>query len=205
MRSATIFLACALAATLQTAPRAAGSLAAGADTSPLTVVSARVSLDGTSNVHPFTASTTMVRVLALELGPRAGELLDSVLKPGGLTAFEVAIPAATLTSPRDGVDKNMHKALKVLEHPDIRFRLRALQSAAGAYQATGWLTVAGVEKEVTLALQVVRTQATLAVTGTTDVLMTDFGIAPPKALMGMVKADPKVKLRIEMVLGAPLT
>jgi polyisoprenoid-binding protein YceI len=128
-----------------------------------------------------------------------------VLQPGALKAFAVVIPAATLSSPKDGLDKNMHKALNVTDHPEIHFALRTLEPGAGGYRGTGVLTIAGVEKEVTLNLQVQRTGSTLAVTGTTDLLMTDFGIKPPKAMLGMLKTNPKVQIRIELVLGPSLT
>ena len=198
-------LACVAVASIQTTSPVVAS-AAAADTTPLSVVSARVSLDGTSNLHDFTASTTTLRVTALDIGGTAeGDILEHVLQPGGLKAFDVSIPAATLLSPKDDLNKNMHKALKVQQHADIRFRLRALESADGAYRATGWLTIAGVEKEVTLNVLVQRKAATLTVTGTTDLLMTDYGIAPPKAMLGMIKTNPKVEIRIELVLGASLT
>lgn len=201
MRLVTVFLACALAATLQTAPHASGNAAAAGVTAPVAVTSARVSLDGTSNIHPFTASTTAVRVVTLVVGGTpTGDLLDYVLQPGGLTAFEVTIPAKGLTSPKEGVDKNMHKALKVEEFPDIRFKLRTIEAATGGYRALGTLTIAGVEKPVSLAVQTRRNLSALSVTATTDLLMTDYGITPPKALMGMLKTDPKVTIRIELVL-----
>ena len=201
MRSMTLFLACAIAATMHTAPRAAGTIATGTH-APLAVTSARVTLDGTSNIHPFTASTTSVRVIAMDVGGTPpGDLLDYVLQPGGLTAFEVAIATTSLSSPRDGVDKNMHKALKASEFADIRFKLGAITpGVAGAYRAVGRLTIAGVEKEVTLNVQARRNSSALTVTAATDLLMTDYGITPPKALMGMLKTDPKVQIRIELVL-----
>ncbi len=204
MRSMTVFLALALAATLQTLPRASANPAAADPHAPLAIASARVTLDGTSNIHPFTASSAMVRVIAMDVGGTPpGDLLDYVLQPGGLTAFEVAIPTTTLSSPREGVDKNMHKALKAPEFADIRFKLGAIAPATGGgYRAVGRLTIAGVEKEVTLNVQARRNNSALAVTATTDLLMTDYGITPPKALMGMLKTDPKVQIRIELVLDA---
>ena len=204
MRLLTVFLACALAATIQTAPQASGNGAAAVHT-PLAVTSARVSLDGTSNIHPYTASTSTVHVIAMDIGNApSGELLDYALQPGGLTAFEVTIPTISLTSPREGVDKNMHKALKAQEFPEMRFRLGSITAAGagGAYRATGRLTIAGVEKEVTLNLKVSRNTSALTVSATTDLLMTDYGITPPKALMGMLKTDPKIQIRIELVLDA---
>jgi polyisoprenoid-binding protein YceI len=200
MRSFRFALVCVAVAAIQTASVTTHAAA------PLTLESARVSLDGTSNLHPFTATTTTVRATAIEVGAVSeGDLFDHVLQPGGLKAFEVVIPAATLLSPKDDLNKNMHKALKVQQYADIRFRLRAIEGTESAYRATGWLTVAGVEKEVTLNLQVEKKAGALAVTGTTDLLMTDYGIAPPKALLGMLKTDPKVKIRIELVLGSSLS
>src|SRR2546426_8663118 len=40
--------------------------------------------------------------------------------------------AARLTSLREGLDKNMHKALQVKKHPDILFRLAPLRAAFGS-------------------------------------------------------------------------
>jgi hypothetical protein len=69
----------------------------------------------------------------------------------------------------------------------------------------GLLIVAGVERETTLQLHVQRKGASLAITGTTDLLMTDYGIQPPKAMLGMLKTDPKVQIRIELELGVATT
>ena len=50
-----------------------------------------------------------------------------------------------------------------------------------------------------------RTDANFTVTGEVQLLMTDFGIAPPKAMLGMLKTDPKVTVTFETVFGIPLT
>jgi len=191
----------AVALTAATSPEATSS--------PLRLVSNRVSLAGTSNIHAYTASSTEARIVRLQLatGVLGPNVWEQILKPGALEAFEIAIPVATLSSPKDGVDKNMHKALKVTEHPDITFRLLRLETAdpSGAIRGVGILNIAGVEREVTLALKTQRTDATFTVTGEVRLLMTDFGIAPPKAMMGMLKTDPKVTVTFETVFGTPLT
>jgi hypothetical protein len=199
MRPITPFLALILAAL----PAAAGSAAQNGTGNPVVFSSARVALEGTSNIHAYTASTTAVRLTAVEIqGVPPGDLLDYLLQPGAVGVLEITIPAATLTSPRDGIDKNMHKALKVQEHPDIRFRLRALEPAGAGYRGLGSLTIAGVEKEVALNLQVERRGAALAVNGSTELLMTDYGIAPPKAMLGMLRTNPRVQIRLDLMLAA---
>lgn len=198
-------LGCALAIGLYAVVPAAAMREAAS--TPLTLGATRVTLAGTSNIHAYTASTTAARLVRLQLanGVLGAAGVDEMLKPGAIEAFEIAIPAATLTSPREGLDKNMHKALKAQEHRDIRFRLRALEPAGNAYRGVGVLTIAGVEKEVTLDLTVERKGAALAVTGGTDLLMTDYGITPPKAMLGMLKTDPTVQIRIELLLGAAVS
>ena len=174
---------------------------------PLAIDTARVTIAGTSNIHEYTASTNKVRVTRAQLGAVAGpEFWENVLKPGAVEAFEIAIPAATLTSPREGLDKNMHKALKVQENPDITFRLLRFEAGqAGALKGIGMLRIAGVEREVVLNLTTKRNTSSLTVTGKVDLLMTDYGITPPKALMGMLKTDPKVTITFETTLTIPLT
>jgi hypothetical protein len=177
---------------------------------PLALDTARVTIAGTSNVHAYTASTATVRVTSLQLGSGVAgpNLWDEVVKPGGLAAFEIAIPAASLTSPKDGLDKNMHKALKVTEHADITFRLERLEPRPGTpagLRGIGLLRIAGAEKEVALDITTERRDSALLVKGHVQLLMTDFGITPPKAMLGMLKTDPAVRVSFETVFGLART
>jgi len=174
--------------------------------SPLTLASAKVSIAGTSNIHEWTAATTDVRVtrIALASGVAGAGLLAAVVNPGAVEAFEIAIRTAALSSPKDGVDKNMHKALKAEQFKDITFRLVRFDAKPGL-RAIGMLKIAGVEREVAFDLKTTATATALTITGDVPLLMTDYGITPPKALMGMLKTDPKVTVKFEVVLAAPQT
>jgi hypothetical protein len=175
--------------------------------SSLGVASGRVSIAGTSNIHPYTASTTSLRVrgamLAIDTANPA--FVAELAKPGVLQDFEIAVSAATLVSGKDGLDKNMHKALKVQQHPDITFRLNRLDAAGapGALRAAGVLTVAGVERAVAFDLTVQLSGSTLSVKGGVPLVMTDYGITPPKAMLGMLKTDPKVTVTFEASFIVP--
>ena len=177
--------------------------------SPLTLGSSRISIAGTSNIHAYTASTTAARIVRLHVasGVLGANVWEEIVKPGAIEAFEIAIPAATLSSPKEGLDKNMHKALRVTEHPDITFRLSRVEGAtpSGALRAIGVLRIAGVEREVAFELKTQRNGSTFTVSGEVPLLMTDFGITPPKAMLGMLKTDPRVTVTFETVLAIPLT
>jgi hypothetical protein len=176
---------------------------------PVKLSSGRVSIAGTSNIHEYTASTTNVRIVRLELadGVSGPNFWDEIVKPGAIESFEVAIAAASLSSPREGLDKNMYKALKVTEFPTITFRLIRFDGGGdpGTLHATGLLTVAGVQREVALDLKTTRHDSSFTVNGALTLLMTDYGITPPKAMLGMLKTDPKVTVTFETVLTIPLT
>lgn len=176
---------------------------------PLALESGRVTIAGTSNVHAYTASTTKVQVTRSRISaPSAGaSFWDNALKPGAVELFEIAIPAASLVSPKGDLDKNMHKALKVEQFPEITFRLvrfETIDAVAGS-RAIGMLKIAGVEREVALTITTKRAGAGLTVQGSLDLLMTDYGVTPPKAMLGMLKTDPKVTITFETVLTIPTT
>jgi polyisoprenoid-binding protein YceI len=195
-------IAVVLAATAMTAGPAAQARP------PLGIDTARVTIAGSSNIHEYTASSTTVRVTRVKVGAAVtpDAFWSEVVKPGALEGFEIAVPAASLSSPKAGLDKNMHKALKVEQFPDITFRLTRLEGAsAGAVKAVGVLRIAGVEREVVLDLKTTRKDSLLVVTGSLPLLMTDYGIKPPVAMLGMLKTDPKVTVSFETVLAVPLT
>jgi polyisoprenoid-binding protein YceI len=197
-------LACALLAGLTFFP---GISVAQDHAAPLAMTAARVSIAGTSNIHEFTASTTDVTLTRFALADSvAGPgLLNAVVNPGSLGAFEIVVKAGTLTSPKEGLDKNMWRALKTSQHPDIVFTLTRLDGAPGALRAIGLLKIAGVEKEVAFDLKAAANASTVTVIGAVPLLMTDYGITPPKAMLGMLKTDPKVTVTFELVLASPQT
>ncbi len=179
-----------------------------AQTAPLAMDTARVTIAGSSNVHKYSAWTDTVRITRVKLAaPKAPDAFwDDLVTPGALEEFEVSIPAATLTSRSAGLDKNMHQALKVDTHRDITFQLARLERAStGALMAAGTLRIAGVEREVVLVLTTERRDTGLAVMGELTLLMTDYGIKPPTAMLGMLRTDPKVTVTFETVLSVPRT
>ena len=138
--------------------------------------------------------------LARPLAAPAG--LDEILAPGVVDAFEVAVPAASLLSDKDGLNKNMHKALLADKHKDITFRLARIEAgASGALKAIGTLSIAGKTCEMAFDVTTERQASAVKVTGKADLLMTDYGITPPKAMLGMLKTHPKVVITFEALVG----
>ena len=62
-----------------------------------------------------------------------------------------------------------------------------------------------VAREVTFPLKTRHNGDNLTVTGTLDLLMTDYGIAPPKAMLGMIKAGPGITLTFDILVAITAT
>ena len=181
----------------------------GADVAPgssVTVTTGVLSISGTSTMHPYTVSTKTLKVVR---GTASAADLTTLLQPNALQEFELHIPVNTFTSDKDGLTKQMSKALKADKHPLITFKLSGYAvepSADGAtVTSTGSLTVAGVERPIDMVLAVKEQAGALHVRGTRDLLMTEFGIKPPTMFMGMLKTHDKVTIQFEvqLALAAP--
>jgi hypothetical protein len=170
----------------------------------LALKSARIIVTGTSNVHDYSASSDAVRLTGVQVSPAPdGDVFEAALQPGGLQAFAISIPVASLQSSKGDIDKNMHKALKAEAHPDITFALTRLEPAGtpNSYRAIGMLTIAGTSKEVPLAVTIERAESALSVSGAVPLVMTEFGVTPPKAMLGMLKTNPNVTVTFEAVVA----
>jgi len=170
--------------------------------SHISLISAALSINGTSTMHDYTVSTKVLKVNgALTTATDIKELLQ----PGALQNFELQLPLNAFTSDKDGLTKQMFKAMKADKHPVITFKLTGYTvdpAAAGAtIKATGTLTVAGVEKPVEVMLDARESAGGLQISGSRDLLMTEFGIKPPTMFMGMLKTHDKVTIKFAVQLA----
>lgn len=172
------------------------------------VASAKVTLSGTSNVLDWSASTdaALTRNVKITRDLPGGDFFwVGVLQPGAVESFDVVVPITALKSDRDEFTADMHVALKAAQYPDIVFSLNRLEKKPGGANAYGVLRVAGVEKEIVLPLVTTLRSGNMLVLGQVTLDMTDFGITPPTAMMGMLKTDPKVTIKFETTLAKPTT
>ena len=188
--------------TLPGRPLAAPDGTDAAQGSNLSITTAVLSINGTSTMHPYTVST---KALKLTAGIATAADVKALFQPGALQGFELQIPLNTFTSDKDGLTKQMFKAMKADKHPVIAFKLGGYTvepSPTGmTIKPSGTLTVAGVEKPIDMVLDVKEQNGALHVRGSRDLLMTDFGIKPPTMFMGMLKTDDKVTIKFELQLA----
>lgn len=207
----------------------APSAASGAAGTTHLVVASRstVVLDGSSNVTAWRCSGTTLDGRMDVAAPleKVNQVIDSV-EDGNIgrwmaspaegrfpqPRFEVTIPVETLrcTGGRP-MEADMRRALKAERVPNISFRFAGLRSGIthdidrNDFRATiaGQLSLAGVTREMAfpvVARRVSRRQFRLQ--AEIPVRMTDFGIAPPTALFGMVKAANELAVKLDVTMEA---
>jgi polyisoprenoid-binding protein YceI len=173
-------------------------------------------LTGTSTVHDYSAKATKLEVTFRSDPARwpanvtGTEAIEGLIRAGGVSGTDVTVGVTGLKSGKDGLDKNMYKALLAAEHPEIRFRLEAYQvgeadTSGLPIRANGFLTVAGVERPVSIAATVRRDGETLRLRAEVPLLMSQFGVKPPKMMLGTIKTADKVVVHFDLRIAADQT
>ena len=124
--------------------------------------------------------------------------------------FELAIPIDTLRcSGGRRMESDLKRALKANQFPAIAFHFAEVSSGVThdidqhEFQATirGGLSLAGVTRDVSFpaaARRLTRTQFHL--TAELPVRMSNFGVTPPTALLGIVKSVDALSVRLDLML-----
>ena len=163
----------------------------------------KVWIEGTSNVHAWKAEASVVtaeiELDASGLAAAPGKLVKTV---------SIVIPVTALKSGHGKMDENMQKALKSDKNPEIRYNLTSIEALPGdtkdafILRASGTLTLAGVEKALTMDIAATRlADGTIKATGTVPVKMTAFAVKPPTAMLGTIKCGDDVQVRFDLVVG----
>ncbi|WP_194775664.1 YceI family protein [Pararhodonellum marinum] len=117
--------------------------------------------------------------------------------------LSIEMPAESIKSGKNGMDKNAYAALKTKNHKTVTFKLTDWKSNGGQYQATGDFTIAGKTRSVTFPVDTEFSGENILIKGSHDCKLTDFDIDPPTALLGTVKTGNDVTIHFE-VLFKPL-
>jgi polyisoprenoid-binding protein YceI len=161
--------------------------------------SGMASVSGTSTLHDWTVKGTTIDGTMQCSGPWTAA-------PPTIGSIQLSIPADSLKSTEgSGMDDTMYDALNMKASPLITFALTHadLKSPPSKddptyhYDAVGQLTIAGTSRAVNLTLDVAPGDGgTLTIVTETPLKMTDFGMKPPTAMLGMIKSGNDVTVKV---------
>lgn len=168
----------------------------------------RVWIDGSSNVNKFTCEAEAVRGNGRAQVP--GGVRQASTAPVRSTA-QLNIPVRSFDCGQKRMNADMQKALKASAHPEVRYTLVSAEvisvpaTASGWYKikTTGTLTIAGVEAPVEVIAEGRQiADGLFRIKAQKPMRMSTFGVTPPTALLGMVKANDNITVRFDLVAAS---
>jgi hypothetical protein len=188
--------------------------------------SSQVWLDGKTNVNAWQCVGDSLRAElsvgapAAELERRLGEWQrrpsgsrldgDGEQAAGWDADVELRIPIQALECGNAAMEHDMRKALRAAQYPEIGYRFVRLGEAryapAGAVPAfalrvEGEITLAGASRPVTIDVTATRiAPGRFRLRGGLPLRMTDFGIEPPVALLGLIRARDELWVSIDLTV-----
>ncbi len=150
-------------------------------------------IEGDTNFHPWSCTARTVDA-------RAGAEVSAWAQPARSLALRV--PVTDLDCGSRFFNGKLRDALKSDEHPAIEYRLLSTERVAGegvVLQATGALTIAGRTRRVTFVVEAATSSdGSIYAIGAVPLLMSDFGVEPPSAMLGALKAYDPLTVRFEL-------
>jgi polyisoprenoid-binding protein YceI len=151
-------------------------------------------ISGTSTLHDWTMTST-------EASYEAKFEMSGEGKPIQLQSLSYSLPAESLKSGKNAMDKNAYSALNTSKHKKITFVLTHSKIEGSTIRCNGNLTIAGVTKPVTLeASYKVGPNGDLTCNAKFALKMTDFNVEPPTFMLGTIKTGDELTLTFSINL-----
>lgn len=166
----------------------------------------KLSVEGGSNLHDWRCQASSIDAQI----DADKAILQTAPAPELLKKVSVKVPVRNLKCGSGKMDGNLYKALKADASPEISYILGSFDVQPGAAESytlktVGTLTIAGTEKMVSMDVTTKRlSDGSLRADGELQLLMTDFGVKPPTALLGTLRTNNEVKVKFELLV-APQT
>jgi polyisoprenoid-binding protein YceI len=160
----------------------------------------RLWLEGSSNVRDWTCRATSMDAT-----------IEVDAQWSSVRAVRVSVPVRSLKCGDRHMEDHMYAALKAAKsaaptYITAEFERFPLMEPGLQQQVetSGRLTIAGVERTVNMTLMRDRLpDGTHRARGTVPILMTDFGVKPPRPWGGILRTADKVLIQFEIFIAAP--
>lgn len=166
----------------------------------------RLWIRGSSNVNQFECQADNYSGEATV--PEAEESPSIINASSELLLLKIDIEVDSFECGKQKMNKDLQKALQAEKFPEITFLYQDAtlisepkdMNDGFRLRVFGLLTVAGTTKEIDFSTEAyyINQQRVRAV-GETTINMTDFGVEPPTALMGLIRANEELTVNFDLI------
>ncbi|NRD20486.1 YceI family protein [Winogradskyella eckloniae] len=152
---------------------------------------------GTSSLHDW----------HLDTEKQSGTLVISNTEDLAIESLSISIEAESLKSGKSSMDNNTYEALNTDDYKTLDYKLTSVSSVEKltdtSFKVTivGDMTIAGVTKSLAISLSVKLDGSKVSLEGEKSFKMTDFGVDPPKALLGTIKTGDEIKIIFKSIFN----
>ena len=153
----------------------------------------KVLIQGTSTLHDWESIVEKTDA----------QLTTNNLNNEQIETLNVTVEVLSIKSGKNLMDKLTYKALKADDYPNITFVFKKGEiikedAAHVDIKLIGDLMIAGVTKSVAVKTKINKQGKPIVLKGTHMLKMTDFGIDPPKALLGTIKTGDEITIEFNL-------
>jgi len=154
----------------------------------------KITIHGTSSMHDWEESATKVEW--------SGKIKVNGTNIHDVVGVIVKIPVTSIKSTKGKtMDNKTYEAFKSDKNPDITYKLSGGSIKPGILASVGTLTMAGVSKKISMNINYkVLPNGDIHLTGSHTINMLDYGMEPPKAVMGTIKVGETVTVKLDLTL-----
>jgi hypothetical protein len=171
----------------------------------------RLWIEGSSNLRDWSCEATALDAF-VDIERGTGSTTAGTNAVGRLRRVQVSVPVSALTCGRGQMDRIMYKALRAEDEPDCRHIVGRFDVVATdadgdfSLRTLGTLRVAGRQNAVQLDVDVEQLpDGTLRAQGSLPILMTDYGITPPTALLGVIRTGNRIVVKFDLYVNREAT
>lgn len=160
---------------------------------------------GTANVTDWEAEVKTIRGEVIIRNPGRSDWSNA--EASWFESVEITIPVEDIDADSRRMNRNMYDYLKEDDYPNITYtlveaqELALLDNSGIVLTVRGMISAAGESVEIIHDVEITENESgDIVISGSQDLLMTDFGIDPPTALLGSVRARDEMTIEFELLL-----
>lgn len=150
----------------------------------------QVSISGTSSLHDWESKVTKAT--------GGGAIALSGTQISAVSDLSITIPVKSIESGKDVMDTKTYEAFNEPKNPNITFKANKAAIQGNKMTLDGQMTMNGKSVPTKVTVTYTVSGKSVNIVGSKIIDMTEFGMTPPKAVMGTIKVGPKVTVLFDV-------